>query len=264
MTVFDATALTHGRTRRWREEGIRWGLFICALLSIATTAGILYTLCIETFHFFQEVSPREFFTSTQWAPLFDPAHFGVAPLVLGTLLVALLAALFAVPTGLLAAIYMSEYASRKARGAIKPILEILAGIPTVVYGYFALMAITPRAAPGHPHGLSAGALSLGRGGRVQRGRRRHRRGGDDPAHHRLAVRRRPARRAGQPAPGGLRHGRHEDGSQPAGDGACGAVGHHRLDHPGGEPRHRRDDDRGHRLRRYADDDLQSAGERRRP
>lgn len=136
-------AQAQGRLRRWREEGIRWGLLISALLSVATTVGILYTLCVETFHFFQKVSPWEFLTGTQWAPLFEPQHFGVLPLVSGTLLVAVLAALFAVPVGLLAAIYMSEYASRKARGVIKPVLEILAGIPTVVYGYFALMLITP-------------------------------------------------------------------------------------------------------------------------
>lgn len=122
---------------------MRWVLFTCALLSIATTAGIVYTFCIETFRFFQQVSIWEFFTGTQWAPLIEPQHFGVLPLVGGTLLVAVLAAIFAVPLGLLAAIYLSEYASRRARGAIKPVLEILAGIPTVVYGYFALLAITP-------------------------------------------------------------------------------------------------------------------------
>jgi phosphate transport system permease protein len=143
VTTVDLNALTHGRLRRWREEGIRWGLLTCALLSIATTLGILYTLCVETFHFFQKVSPWEFFTDTRWTPLIEPQHFGVLPLVSGTLLVAALAALFAVPVGLMAAVYMSEYASRKARGVIKPVLEILAGIPTVVYGYFALMLITP-------------------------------------------------------------------------------------------------------------------------
>jgi phosphate transport system permease protein len=143
LSTLDISQLSHGRMRRWREGAISWALFICALLSVATTLGILYTLCIETFHFFKQVSPWEFFTSTDWSPLFDPPHFGVLPLVAGTLLVAVLAALFAVPVGLMAAVYMSEYASRKARGVIKPVLEILAGIPTVVYGYFALLTITP-------------------------------------------------------------------------------------------------------------------------
>jgi phosphate transport system permease protein len=143
LTLSDLTAPSQRRLRQWREEGVRWLLFICAFLSIATTGGIVYTFCVETFRFFKQVSIWEFFTGTQWTPLFEPQHFGVLPLVGGTLLVAVLAAIFAVPLGLLAAIYLSEYASRRARGVIKPILEILAGIPTVVYGYFALLAITP-------------------------------------------------------------------------------------------------------------------------
>jgi phosphate transport system permease protein len=130
-------------TRRWREEGIKGILFLCAFLSVATTLAIIYTLASEAFRFFLKVSPWEFFTGREWTPLFTPQHFGVLPLVGGTLLVAVLAALFAVPVGLLAAIYLSEYASGRVRRVVKPVLEILAGIPTVVYGYFALTFITP-------------------------------------------------------------------------------------------------------------------------
>jgi phosphate transport system permease protein len=164
-SVFSDSLITK-RTRRWREEGIKGLLFLCALLSVATTVGIVYTLAAETFGFFTHVSPLEFFFSRDWTPLFSPQHFGVLPLVCGTLLVALLAAVVAVPLGLLAAIYLSEYASRKARSVIKPVLEILAGIPTVVYGYFALMFITPllRRLLGEEHvdifNAAAGAIAV--------------------------------------------------------------------------------------------------------
>jgi phosphate transport system permease protein len=112
-------------------------------LSILTTVGIVAVLFAETLGFFREVSLWEFLTSTQWTPLFDEKHFGILPLLSGTFLTSLIAMLIALPVGLLSAIYLSEYAAPKVRGFIKPSLEILAGIPTVVYGYFALLMVTP-------------------------------------------------------------------------------------------------------------------------
>ncbi len=130
--------------KRDRERKIVRALtFIFALVSVGTTAGIIYELLKETVLFFQEVSIIEFFTDTRWTPLFASKRFGVLPLVNGTLLVAAGAMLVAVPLGLLAAIFLSEYASERMRKVLKPILEVLAGIPTVVYGYFALLFITP-------------------------------------------------------------------------------------------------------------------------
>jgi phosphate transport system permease protein len=118
-------------------------LFLCGILSIFTTAGIIGVLIGETIEFFKVVPLIDFLTETEWTPLFTIKHFGILPLLSGTLLVALGAMLIALPVGLLSAIYLSEYAPDRMRRIIKPILEILAGIPTVVYGYFALLFITP-------------------------------------------------------------------------------------------------------------------------
>ncbi|MBI4760771.1 MAG: phosphate ABC transporter permease subunit PstC [Chloroflexota bacterium] len=127
-----------------RREGIiRAVLLLFSIVSVFTTLGIIAVLLQETILFFQEVSIVEFFTDTVWTPLFASKKFGVLPLVNGTLLVAAGAMLIALPLGLLAAIYLSEYASDRARKILKPMLEILAGVPTVVYGYFALTFITP-------------------------------------------------------------------------------------------------------------------------
>ncbi len=134
-------ALTRGR--RWKEGSIRGVLLACGLVSILTTAGIVVVLLWESIGFFREVSPWEFLTGTQWTPLFRPQNFGVLPLVAGSVLVAFGASLVALPVGLASAIYLAEYAPARARQILKPILEILAGIPTVVYGYFALTFITP-------------------------------------------------------------------------------------------------------------------------
>jgi phosphate transport system permease protein len=112
-------------------------------VSILTTIGIVAVLVWESIGFFRRVSPVEFLTGTQWTPLFQPQHFGVLPLLAGSVLVAVIAALIAMPLGLGSAIYLSEYAPRRLRAVIKPTLEVLAGIPTVVYGYFALTFITP-------------------------------------------------------------------------------------------------------------------------
>lgn len=119
------------------------GLRLCALISIVTTGGIIAVLLRETIGFFREVPLIEFLTGTSWTPLFEPKSFGVLPLVSGTLMVAIGAGLIAMPLGLGSAIYLSEYASKRVRNVLKPILEILAGIPTVVYGYFALTVVTP-------------------------------------------------------------------------------------------------------------------------
>jgi phosphate transport system permease protein len=112
-------------------------------LSILTTFGIVLVLLQETILFFREVSILEFLTGTRWTPLFASKQFGVLPLVNGTLLTATGAMFVALPVGLLAAIYMSEFAGDRVRSILKPLLEVLAGIPTVVYGYFALLFITP-------------------------------------------------------------------------------------------------------------------------
>ncbi|HEX9680014.1 MAG TPA: phosphate ABC transporter permease subunit PstC [Anaerolineales bacterium] len=130
-------------SRRWGERAVRAVLFVCAAMSILTTVGIVGVLAGEGLRFFQQVSPIEFLTGTRWTPLFASAHFGVLPLVNGTLLTSAGALVVAGPLGLLAAIYLSEYAPRRTRAILKPILEILAGIPTVVFGYFALLFITP-------------------------------------------------------------------------------------------------------------------------
>jgi len=122
---------------------IEWVLFLCALLSIGTTVGIIVVLAIETFAFLQEVPVADFLFGTNWTPLFATPSFGVLPLVVGTVMVSAIAMAVALPMGLLSAIYLSEYAPLRVRRFVKPVLEILAGIPTVVYGYFALLFVTP-------------------------------------------------------------------------------------------------------------------------
>lgn len=131
------------KVQRFYEGGVGLLLFLCATLSIFTTVGIIGVLIFETIEFFKEVSLWDFLTDTQWTPLFVEKHFGILPLLSGTLLVSSIAMAVAIPLGLLSAIYLSEYASEGFRGVVKPLLEILAGIPTVVYGYFALLLVTP-------------------------------------------------------------------------------------------------------------------------
>lgn len=133
------------RARRRAFEGqvVKYIFFTCAVLSIATTLGILFSLASQAWGFFQEIGVIEFLTGTEWRPILKPRAYGVLPLVSGTLLVAMVGALVAVPVGLGTAIFLAEYAPDKARRVLKPFLEILAGIPTVVYGYFALTFVTP-------------------------------------------------------------------------------------------------------------------------
>lgn len=126
------------------KERVIKGIFLStALLSIFTTLGIVIVLLVDSIVFFREVSIVEFLTATKWNPLIKPTQFGVLPLLSGTITFTLLTALVALPIGLLAAAYLSEYANDRFRSIIKPALEVLAGIPTVVYGFFALVYITP-------------------------------------------------------------------------------------------------------------------------
>lgn len=133
-----------------RKSGIIQGRLValilsgCALLSVLTTIAIVLSLVSQAFSFFAEISFLEFITGTHWSPILKPRSYGVLPLVVDTLLIALLAAIVAVPIGLATAIFLSEYAHDRVRRVIKPILEVLAGIPTVVYGYFALTFVTPQ------------------------------------------------------------------------------------------------------------------------
>ena len=127
--------------RAARERIYRYVLFVCASLSILVTVGIVVLLARDAFSFFLQVSPAAFFTGTEF--LVNRGQFGVLPLVSGTILVTVISAFIALPVGLAAAIYLSEYASERARAVLKPALEILAGIPTVVYGIFALVYLTP-------------------------------------------------------------------------------------------------------------------------
>jgi len=125
------------------ESVIKLVLFSCATLSIFTTVGIVSVLLFEAILFFQEVSIFEFLGSTKWTPLFSSKSFGIWPLITGTMLTSIGAMIVALPLGLLSAIYLAEYAPNRVRRVLKPVLEVLAGIPTVVYGFFALLYVTP-------------------------------------------------------------------------------------------------------------------------
>jgi phosphate transport system permease protein len=126
-----------------REILIEKALFSSALFTILTTLSIIGILLFEAVQFFREVSIFDFLTDTQWTPLFDDKHFGIMPLLGGTLLTSFIAIAIALPIGLSIAIYLNEYASKKFRTTIKPILELLAAVPSVVYGFFALIIVTP-------------------------------------------------------------------------------------------------------------------------
>lgn len=128
---------------RVKEKIIEGTLFLSALSSVFVTFGIIAVLFFETYEFFKEVSIIDFLIDTQWTPLFAEKHFGILPLFAGTFLSTAIAMAVSLPIGLISAIYLSEYASEKLRTAIKPILEVLAAVPTVVYGYFALLFVTP-------------------------------------------------------------------------------------------------------------------------
>jgi phosphate transport system permease protein len=131
------------RRTRWGERLLEKAFFLCAFLSVITTVAVIGILAVETWHFLQVVSLSEFLFGTEWTPLLEPKHYGILPLVSGTMLIVVGAALVALPVGLASAVFLSEYASDRTRNIIKPVLEVLAGIPTVVYGFFALTFITP-------------------------------------------------------------------------------------------------------------------------
>src|SRR4051812_31139936 len=156
---------------RYGEKVIYCLLAACAVLSIVTTTAIVISLIVPSLEFFGEVSVSDFLFGTDWGPTFTPASFGVLPIVVGTLNVTLWAMLFAVPIGLGSAIYLSEYAGRRTRKIVKPTLELLAGVPTIAFGFFALKFITPKIQglwPGHFLGgpplifsALAGGLAIG-------------------------------------------------------------------------------------------------------
>jgi phosphate transport system permease protein len=138
-----STRLASRRARVIRERIIESVLFLAALVSVFTTVGIVYVLVKESVVFFQHVSIVDFLTDTQWTPLFDDAHFGIMVLLSGTLTSSLVALAIAIPLGTVIAIYLSEFAPFKLREVAKPFLELLGGVPTIVYGYFALLFVTP-------------------------------------------------------------------------------------------------------------------------
>ncbi|PMB01887.1 phosphate ABC transporter permease subunit PstC [Fischerella thermalis CCMEE 5198] len=129
--------------RDLRERVIEFLLFLAAFSSVATTIAIIVLLVYESVEFFGKVSLKEFLTDTQWSPLFADAHYGILPLVSGTLVTTTIALLVSVPMGTITAMYLSEFANPRLREVVKPFLELLAGVPTVVYGYFALLFVTP-------------------------------------------------------------------------------------------------------------------------
>lgn len=146
---------------KFKEALIERLLLCCSLVSVLTTAGIIWVLLSESIGFFKQVSIIDFLTDTQWTPMFTNKHFGILSLLCGTLVTTLIALAVAVPLGLVSAVYLSEYATSKVRQIIKPLLEILAAVPTVVYGYFALLFVTPLLKTFIP-GLSGfNALSAG-------------------------------------------------------------------------------------------------------
>lgn len=155
----ELTARDRGRVLR--ERAIEAMLFLAAAVGALTTVGILYSLFGETVKFFTHVSIVDFFTDTEWTPLFSTKRFGIWPLVTATMLTSFIALLVAVPVGLATAVYLSEFASPRVRSVSKPALEVLAGVPTVVYGFFALITITPLLAKFIPGMSTFNSLSAG-------------------------------------------------------------------------------------------------------
>ncbi len=134
---------TRSRLRHLRERLVESLLFLAALSSVVITIGIVGVLLVESAGFFKQISLLDFLTDTQWTPLFDDAHYGILPLMAGTLVTTAIALVVAIPLGTITAIYLSEYAGYRTREIIKPLMELLSAVPTVVYGYFALLFVTP-------------------------------------------------------------------------------------------------------------------------
>jgi phosphate transport system permease protein len=147
--------------RIWRERFIEIALFLAAASSVLITMGIVVILVGESVPFFQQVSINEFLTSREWTPLFDNPQFGILPLLCGTFLTTMIAVSVAIPVGTVIAIFLSEYAPNKVRESLKPILEMLAAVPTVVYGYFALLFVSPLLQKIFPEMSGFNALSAG-------------------------------------------------------------------------------------------------------
>jgi len=143
LTEFTAANHPVRRLRRFKEKMIELILFLAAASSVFVTLGIVGILVTESLPFFAHVSLKDFLTDTEWTPLFENAHYGILPLVCGTFLSTLIALIVAIPLGTISAAYLSEYVSVGLREILKPVLELLAAIPTVVYGYFALLFVTP-------------------------------------------------------------------------------------------------------------------------
>jgi phosphate transport system permease protein len=140
---FVSDRLARRKLRHVQERIIEFILFLAACVSVATTIGIVVILLKESFVFFQHISLWDFLTDTQWTPLFADAHYGIMPLLSGTLVSSMVALLVAIPLGTVIAIYLSEFAPFAVREIAKPFLELLSGVPTIVYGYFALLFVTP-------------------------------------------------------------------------------------------------------------------------
>ena len=130
-------------SRHMKEFAIEMLLLGAAMVAVLTTAGIVYVLFKESWEFFKHVPLKDFLFDTQWTPLFDDAHFGIMVLLSGTLTSSVIALLVAIPLGTVIAIYLSEFATPRVREVCKPVLEMLSGVPTIVYGYFALLFVTP-------------------------------------------------------------------------------------------------------------------------
>jgi phosphate transport system permease protein len=153
--------LARRRSRLVRERIIESVLFLAALVSVFTTVGIVYILIKESVVFFEQVPLGKFLTDTQWTPLFDDAHFGIVVLLSGTLTSSAVALAIAIPLGTIIAIYLSEFAPFKLREVAKPFLELLGGVPTIVYGYFALLFVTPLVQKIYPDLPGFNLLSAG-------------------------------------------------------------------------------------------------------
>ncbi len=161
LSALQQTQLNVRRMRIWRERAIESLLFLAAASSVLVTIGILSILVIESIPFFEHVTFKEFTTGTEWTPLFANPKFGILPLLSGTFLTTAIALSVAIPVGTIIATYLSEYAPARAREALKPVLELLAAVPTVVYGYFALLFVTPILQKFFPEMSGFNALSAG-------------------------------------------------------------------------------------------------------
>lgn len=153
--------LSYKATRKIKENIVEGILFLCAASSVVVTFAIVYTLVTEALPFFREVSVKDFLTDTEWTPLFENAHYGILPLVSGTLMTTMIALMISIPLGIITSVFLSEFATNRVREIFKPLLELLAAVPTVVYGYFAMLFVTPHLQKIMPELGNFNALSAG-------------------------------------------------------------------------------------------------------